>query len=120
MSDYQFFAQILRFVSRKTERADARIAQMMDALDQAASEVESFGRITVKADALESTARAFAGVAAFLQKQILPEAVAEGNALGEKQIRWAIDNSMAAVNRLLTLAAEDKREDTVFTFEAAP
>lgn len=104
--DCAFYAAMLRFVARKTERGDPRIAAMMDALTDAACEIEATGHFHVPADRLELTARAFAGVAAFLQKQILPEAVSEGNTTGEHQIRWAVDTAMASVNTLLTSAAK--------------
>lgn len=78
---------------------------MMEALADAAAEIEARGAVTVPAGRFELTARAFAGVAGFLQKQILPEAVAHGNTTGETEIRWAVDTSMAVVNRLLSDAA---------------
>lgn len=104
------FAAILRFVARKSERNDPRIADMMDALTAAAAAIEATGAFSVPSDKLELTARAFAGVAAFLQKQILPEAVSEGNTTGEQQIRWAVDTAMAAVNTLLQRAAGGDRQ----------
>lgn len=110
-ADCVFYAALLRFVARKTERSDPRIAAMMDALTDAACEIEAAGHFCVAADRLELTARAFAGVAAFLQKQILPEAVSEGNTTGEQQIRWAVDTAMAAVNDLLTNAARQDGRD---------
>lgn len=121
MSDYGFYVAILRFVARKSDRSDARIAAMMDNLERAAAEIEAQGGFDVVADHLELTARAFAGVAGFLQKQILPEAVAEGNKTGEAQIRWAIDNSMEAVNSLLGRAAlTEQRSDMRITLPAPP
>lgn len=121
MSDYGFYVAILRFVARKSDRSDARIAAMMDSLDQAAGEIESSGGFDVAADQLELTARAFAGVAGFLQKQILPETVAEGNKAGEAQIRWAIDNAMEAVNSLLGRAAlVEQRSNMRITLPAPP
>lgn len=106
MSDYTFYVAALRFVASKTHYVDGRVADMMQALGATADSIEKAGSFTVPADKLELTARAFAGVAAFLQKQILPEAVAEGNKAGETQIRWAIDSAMEAVNLLLSHAAE--------------
>jgi hypothetical protein len=106
VSDYRFYAAMLRFVARKTEAGDARITAMMASLTQAADEIEASGSVSVTAEALELTARAFAGVAAFLQKQILPEVVASNNATGESQVRWAIESAMTAVNTLLARAAE--------------
>jgi len=121
LSDYRFYASILRFVARKTERADPRIAAMMDRLEETAGQIESQGLFDVAADQLENTARAFAGVAGFLQKQILPEAIAAGNQPGETQIRWAIDNAMDAVNNLLARAAlAEKKTDIRITLPPPP
>lgn len=121
MSDYRFYAAILRFVAQKTDRNDPQVAAMMSILEQAAGEINSLGAFKVEADRLEPTARAFAGVAAFLQKQILPEVVAAENKPGETQVRWAIDNAMEAVNALLGHAAlAEKRSDMRITLPAPP
>ncbi|OIR02394.1 hypothetical protein GALL_155520 [mine drainage metagenome] len=106
MTEYRFYAAILRFVAGKTGRDDARVAAMMDSLNTVAAEVEARGGFQVAPDRLELTARALAGVAAFLQKRILPEVVAEANSAGEAQVRWAIDTAMEGVNRLLSQAAQ--------------
>lgn len=105
MSDYAFYAALLRFVARKAERPDARVAAMMDGLEDLAAQVESAG-FTVPADRLDLAARALAGVAGFVQQRILPEALAHGNQAGERQLRWSVDASLAAVNRLLAAAVE--------------
>ncbi|MEW5726429.1 MAG: hypothetical protein AB1918_01250 [Pseudomonadota bacterium] len=105
LSEVAFYANILRFVAGRSDRSDPRVAEMMDALVDAAGEIEARGALTVPAGRYEITARAFAGVAGFLLKQILPEAVAHGNAAGEAQLRWAVDASMEMVNRLLSEAA---------------
>jgi hypothetical protein len=118
--DYSFYVAILRFIARKTERSDPKVAQMMDALLQAAAEIEASGRFTVAAEQLETTARAFAGVGAFLQRQILPEVVAEINDSGERQVRWAVDAAMGAVNTLLARAVETPRLDVEITLDAPP
>ena len=121
MSDYRFYAAILRFVAQKTDRNDPQVAAMMSILEQAAGDIDSLGAFKVEANRLESTARAFAGVAAFLQKQILPEVVAAENKPGETQVRWAIDNAMEAVNALLGHAAlAEKRSDMRITLPAPP
>lgn len=121
MSDYHFYAGILRFVAGKTERNDPRITAMMALLEKAAGEIETQGSFDVAAESLELTARAFAGVAGFLQKQILPEVVAAQNQAGEAQIRWAIDNAMEAVNTLLSRAAlADQRSDMRVTLPPPP
>ncbi|MBY0431379.1 MAG: hypothetical protein K2Q10_09285 [Rhodospirillales bacterium] len=105
MTDYAFYVALLRFVVRKTEQGDARIAAMMNALGTAATAIESTGAFVVTPDRLELTARAFAGVAGLLQRRILPEVVAHGNQAAEAQIRWAVDAAMEAVNLLLQRAA---------------
>jgi len=121
LSDYRFYASILRFVAQKTDRNDPQVAAMMAILEQAAAEIDSLGAFNVDADRLEMTARAFAGVAAFLQKQILPEVVAAENKPGETQVRWAIDNAMEAVNALLGRAAlAEQRSDMRMTLPAPP
>ena len=97
---------MLRFVARKTEPTDARIASMMLTLTQLADTIDSQGGFSVMVPHLEMTARALAGVAAFLQKQILPEVVATQNSCGERQVRWGIETAMSGVNILLASAAE--------------
>lgn len=96
---YAFYTRILRFVAARSDHTDPRIATMMALLLQAADAIDVDGRFT--ATELDLTARAFAGVAAMLQKQILPETTANGHAEAERQIRWAIDTSMEIVNGLL-------------------
>ena len=90
MSDYAFYAAMLRFVEGKIRhsgaaQADPRTGMMMDLLAGAAESVAAGRTMHFAADRLDLAARAFAGFAAFLQKQILPEAVAHGNAEGEQE-----------------------------------
>lgn len=120
MSDYAFYAGMLRFVARKTEAEDVRMRAMMSALLELAAEVEAAGRFSISGDELEITARAFAGIAAFLQKQILPEVVAAQNKAGETQVRWAVDTSMDIVNRLLSHSAQKIGGDCAIVLPAAP
>ena len=120
MSDHAFYAGMLRFVAHKTAADDARITAMMTSLTQAADEIEAAGSVTVAAESLELTARAFAGVAAFLQKQILPEVVASANAAGEGQVRWAIETAMTAVNTLLARAAEPDGQSVTLRLGTPP
>ncbi len=120
MSDYSFYAGMLRFVARKTDIEDARVRAMMTALLELTSEIEAEGRFSVAGDRLELTARAFAGVAAFLQKQILPEVVAATNKSGETQVRWSIDTSMDVVNRLLAHAAQQIGGDCAIVLPPPP
>ncbi len=106
MSDYSFYLATLAFVASRSDRSDARVAAIMAALDDAAGGITPQGRFPVAAGQLEITARAFAGVAALLQKQILPETIALGHAGAEQQVRWSVDASMAVVNTLLAAAAQ--------------
>ena len=112
MSDHSFFSALLRFVATKTAQAgmdDPRTQAMVAELHAAAEAVEARTHITVVSERLELAARAFAGFAAFLQKQILPEAVAHGHGPAEAQLRWAVDTAMAMVSTLLTRAALEER-----------
>ncbi|MBF0249607.1 MAG: hypothetical protein HQL35_03140 [Alphaproteobacteria bacterium] len=104
MGDYDFYAAQLRFAAAKAGEADPGVAGMMAALSRAADQIRHGREMRVPAEDLRLTARALAGVAGFLQRHILPEVVAAGNALGERQVRWTIDTSMACVARLMTHA----------------
>ncbi|MEO0036567.1 MAG: hypothetical protein RLZZ501_2590 [Pseudomonadota bacterium] len=105
--DQRALVAMLRFVARKTaaDDADPRTRALAALLDRAAARLEQDGRLDDGEDPPELAARAFAGFAAFLQRQILPEAVAHANATGERQVRFAIDLAMENVHRLLTAAA---------------
>jgi len=105
-----FFAAMLDFVAAKPAGDDARAAAMMAILGRAAETSRTDGAITVANAELELAARAFAGFAALLQKQILPEAVAHGHTETEAQIRWSVDTAMDLVNTLLKAAAAQTRE----------
>lgn len=96
---------MLRFVARKTDRSDLRIAAMMEILLEAADRFEANGKLTLSPERQTLAARAFAGVAAFLQQQILPSVVSEQNTVGERQVRGAIDRAMTTVHALLSHAA---------------
>ncbi|MGE5537560.1 MAG: hypothetical protein ACM33T_00210 [Solirubrobacterales bacterium] len=116
MSDPASFANVLRFVAAHSDRSDPRIAAMMDILGAAADAIEATGGVTVAAAELELAARAFAGVAGFLQQRILPETVAAANKAGEEQVRAAVDASMDAVNRLLREAAGGAGQPVALSF----
>lgn len=123
MSDYSFFTAMLRFVADKSASSgvdDPRTLAMMAQLRRTAEAVEAGTRITVTADHLELAGRAYAGFAAFLQKQILPEAVAHGHAQAEAQLRWAVDTAMAMVSTVLARAAQEERGDTELELPAPP
>lgn len=125
MPAYQFMSSMLRFVASKTEApgpaaVDPRTAAMMATLRQVAASVETEGAFEVPGDRLELAARALAGFAGFLQKSILPEAVAHGNAGGEAQIRWAVDAAMEAVSTLLSRAALQSGEAVRITLPPPP
>ena len=114
MSDISFFAAMLRFVATKTEASgpgDPRTQAMMAELRLAAAAVEAGSPVTVTADRLELAGRAFAGFAGFLQKQILPEAVALGHGQAEAQLRWAVDAAMAMASGTDTRPAAIGRSD---------
>jgi len=104
MSDYKFFAGYMRFVATKTPRDSAEIAEMMDELARIAASLEATGGFSVAGDKLDAAARAFAGIAGFLQQQILPEVVAAQNPRGEAQVRWVIDTSMTLMGSLRAAA----------------
>lgn len=118
---YAFYTAMLRFIAGRTEVAgDPRAAAMMSELTLAADAIDRGGAVTVPAGRLEIAARAFAGVAGVLQRQVLPSAVAEGNAAGERQIRWAVDASMEVMRTLLTAAAEGVGQDIRVDLPAPP
>jgi hypothetical protein len=125
MTNYSFFSSILRFVAAKTEAAsspapDARTADMMAALRRMADTVDTEPGFEIPGDGLDLNARALAGFAAFLQKSILPEAVAHGNQAGEAQIRWSVDTAMAAVSTLLARAAMQDGQAVRITLPPPP
>jgi hypothetical protein len=123
MLPYAFFSAMLRFVATKTEAAaaqDPRTADMIAILRRIAERVEQAPDFEVAGDGLELAARALAGFAAFLQKSILPEAVAHGNQAGEAQIRWSVDAAMDAVNTLLSRAALQEGQAVRVTLPPPP
>lgn len=114
---------MLRFVAAKTASSgmdDPRAEAMMAELRQAADAADAGRPVAVAADRLELAARAFAGFAAFIQKQILPEAVAYANAQAESQLRWAVDAAMAMVSTLLARAALEERGDVELVLPPPP
>ncbi|MFH1804754.1 MAG: hypothetical protein ABID63_07700 [Pseudomonadota bacterium] len=98
---YAFYAGILRFVAQKTTTDDPEIRVMMAHLTGIASAIEQSGRFGIARDACENVARAFAGVAKFLQERILPEALADGNQGAVKQLTWAIETSLLMAAELV-------------------
>lgn len=105
MARYAFYAAFLQFVAARTDRSDERVGEMMAELDRLHVDFDPVdGKLALPADRLRGAARALAGVAGFLQQHILPEVVAAGNAAGETQIRWVIDQSMTAVAELTSHA----------------
>ena len=103
MGEYGFFVAHLRFIAAKTDTSEPEIAMMVAELGRIADAVEACREITVPFDKLRIAARGLAGVAGFLQEQILPEAVTAGNKAGEIQIRWVIDTSMWLMMKLTAL-----------------
>ena len=109
MTDYDFFTAQLRFVANRTERESDDVACMMDALLSISDEIKvGQGIFFVATSDLRMTARAFAGVAGFLQQHILPEVTAVGNAVGETQVRWTIETCMTVMAQLTTHAELSK------------
>jgi len=104
MNDYNFYAGYLRFAANKTAPESPEIAAMKAELLRIADILENAGSFKVEADNLRITARALAGVAGFLQQQILPEVVAAENKIGEVQTRWVIDTSMSIMANLMAHA----------------
>lgn len=104
MSEYVFFVSHLRFIVSKTDTTTPEVSTMMSELARIADAIEAMGGFTVEPDRLRVAGRGLAGLAGFLQERILPEAVAAGNATGERQVRWVIDTSMALMATLMTAA----------------
>ena len=104
MSDYRFFAACLRFVARRTDSSTPELAALMADLDALAEGVEAEGALIVPKARLKGAARALAGVAGMLQQQILPEAVASGDAGAERRVRWMIDAAMTGMAALTAQA----------------
>ncbi|AUG53190.1 hypothetical protein [Thalassospira marina] len=117
-SQYAFFAGILRFVAKKTAADDAEIRVMMGHLSGIADAVEKTGRFMVLRENCESAARAFAGVAKFLQERILPEALAAGNNGAVEQVKWTIETSLAMAAELVKrITQEEYANQESFTFD---
>ncbi|GAA0578809.1 hypothetical protein [Caenispirillum bisanense] len=115
-SGYEFYIRHLRFMARTTAHGDPAVAVMMDQLRLAADGLAVNGdRYVVEASRLRLAARALAGLAGFLQQQILPEVVSAGNAVGERQVRWVIDTSMETMAALMIHAetTADREDYTV-------
>ncbi len=109
--DYGFYVACLRFMERRTEAVTPEIVAMMRDIAEIADGVETAGEIVARFERSRPAARAMAGVAGFLQRHILPEAVALGDAASERRIRWMIDASMEAMTAL-TLHAETATQGT--------
>jgi hypothetical protein len=104
MTDYNFYAGYLRFVSENTTPDTPEIQDMMDELNYIARILDNNIKFTVEQNKLRITARALAGVAGFLQQHILPEIIESENILGELQVRWVIDTSMSIMSNLMVHA----------------
>lgn len=104
MSEYKFYANYLSFVAKKTTPTTDEIKDMMHELYCIAEILEVGSTFTVKKNKLRLTARAFAGLAGFLQQHILPEITETRNQIGEMQLRWVIDTSMDLMSNLIVHA----------------
>lgn len=117
-ADYGFYAGILRFVAKKTETDDREIRIMMGHLAGIADAIAQSGRFMIERNNCESAARAFAGVAKFLQERILPEALNAGNEGAVEQLKWAIETSLVMAAELVKHAAnEDLKDQDRFSFD---
>ena len=104
MSNYNFYAGYLRFVAQKTTADTPEIRDMMAELGYIANILEQEVTFTVEQNKLHITARALAGVAGFLQQNILPEIINAKNVSGEREVRWVIDASMTIMSNLMVHA----------------
>ena len=116
-SDYGFYAGILRFVAKKTESDDREIRVMMGHLSGIATAIEHSGRFVVERGNCESAARAFAGVAKFLQERILPEALSAGN---EGENKFTFDLPKAPTNPALPCTSTSTSTGIFLAFGPAP
>ena len=120
MAQYDFYTAMIRFITHHSDRSDARVDGMMQCLDHVAECIEDQGVILVPWELRELTARSLAGMAALLQEQVLPSAVADNNRAGEMQIRWAVDTSMEAMTFLLRVVAEGQDGPATVTLPPPP
>ena len=120
MSEYGFFVAHLRFVAARTERDDPDVTAMVDQLQRISDAVENTGGFAVPVDKLDTAGRALAGLAGFLQQQILPEVIAAGNSTGERQVRWVIDTSMNLMSVLLARAESEAAQDATMVLPPPP
>lgn len=104
MSNYNFYAGYLRFVAQNTTADTPEIRDMMAELGYIANILEQEVTFTVEQNKLHITARALAGVAGFLQQNILPEIINAKNVSGEREVRWVIDASMTVMSNLMVHA----------------
>lgn len=104
MSNYNFYAGYLRFVAQNTTADTPEIRDMMAELGYIANILEQEVTFTVEQNKLHITARALAGVAGFLQQNILPEIINAKNVSGEREVRWVIDASMTIMSNLMVHA----------------
>jgi len=111
MPAYDFYVAQLRFVVARTQCDTPDLVEMMAALEDFADQVNASSSFDLQLDRCRITGRALAGVAGFLQQHILPETIAAGNQIAERQVRWVIDTSMG-LTAALTVHAE--------TVEGAP
>jgi hypothetical protein len=121
MSEYDFFVSHLRFIASRTDRDNPDVTVMIDQLERIADAVENTGGFAVPPEKLRVAGRGLAGLAGFLQQQILPEVIAAGNTRGEIQVRWVIDTSMNLMSTLMARADSDNsNESAVFKLPPPP
>ena len=114
MGEYGFFVAHLRFIAAKTDTSEPEIAMMVAELGRIADAVEACREITVPFERLRIAARGLAGVAGFLQEQILLTQQALVVAQSEQELRQ-LQGKAAFLGTLLQLQdrvrAESKRDE---------
>jgi hypothetical protein len=120
MTDYNFYADYLIFFVNKTADETFEIKEMMGEIAMISKVLKNNNSFLVLAKNLRVTARAFAGVAGFLQQHILPEVLEAKNNVGEVQVRWVIDTSMSIVTTLISHAELTKDKESFVVMLPVP
>lgn len=107
---YQFLADMMRFVAAKTQADSDDIRTMMFHLRAVADQVGQGPEIVIATRDARYVARALAGVAAFLQDRILPEALAESNETAIAQIKQAAQLSLQLSGLILKRLGDEAEE----------
>jgi len=105
-------APLLAFVAARMPAADPAITGYRAALLEVHAVLARGAVPRIAPTERERTARALAGFAGFLHREILPETIAHGHAAAEAQIRAAIDSAMGAATALLGAQARHDPDPT--------